>query len=202
MDIDAAAVSAAGLQAETLISSSGRSWRADFGGGILSQAEVERGDDQMTGPYPLAVMLSGTFPDTHGGAEPPAWPDAAAADAEAAGPAAPATALMPAPSQLLVIGCAKMFDDMVLQGAQNALLLLNAVDYLAGSEDVLTIRSRQLTQRTIGDVPAGQKLLWQLVTWVTMPALFIVLGVVRAVRRTGAAARYRRELRAAGEGRS
>jgi ABC-2 type transport system permease protein len=202
VQVDAAAVSAAGLRAETLISSSDRSWLADFGGGMLSQAQIDPDGNEMTGPYPLAVLLDGEFPDTFGGGEPPAWPDAAAADADVAGPTAPAAALSPAPSRLLVVGCAKMFDDMVLQGAQNALLLLNAVDYLAGSEDVLTIRSRQLTQRTIGDVPAGQKLLWQLLTWVTMPALFIVLGVVRAVRRSGAAARYRRDLRAAGEGRS
>ena len=110
------------------------------------------------------------------------------------GPTA-ATPLNPAASQLLVFGCAKMFDDMVLQGAQNALLLLNAVDYLAGSEDLLTIRSKQLTQRTIRPVQTGEKLVWQVFVVALMPVVFIIVGIVRTAKRRGDAARYRRNLR-------
>ena len=40
---------------------------------------------------------------------------------------------------------------------QNALLLLNAVDYLAGSPDLLNIRSKTLTQRVIKPVDAKRE---------------------------------------------
>ena len=197
VDLDKARLAEHGLTYETLFSSSGRSWRADFGSGMLTVTELDPAGKEMAGPSPLAVLVNGEFPDTFAGKEPPAWPAAAggeAADAAAAGPT-PIAPLYPEASRLLVVGCAKMFDDMVLQGGQNALLLLNAVDFLAGSEDLLTIRSKQLTERTIRPVQAGEKILWQVVVIALVPILFIVVGVVRSAQRRGEAARYRRELR-------
>ena len=196
VDVDKAALSQHGLTAETLVSSSSRCWRADFGGGLLSATQLDPAGKESAGPQSLAVLLEGVFPDAYSQSGPPAWPTAANED-----PAAPsmgptvATPLNPAASQLLVFGCAKMFDDMVLQGAQNALLLLNAVDYLAGSEDLLTIRSKQLTQRTIRPVQTGEKLVWQVFVVALMPVVFIIVGIVRTAKRRGDAARYRRNLR-------
>ena len=136
----------------------------------------------MLDPQPLMVLVEGLFPDTFGGGEAPAWPEdpAAAAsedDADAMGPepADTGTPLQPAPARLVLIGSAKMYDDAVLGGAQNALLLLNAVDYLAGNESLLSIRSKQLTQRTIRPVQAGEKIVWQIATVALIPALFVVI---------------------------
>ncbi len=196
VDVDAAQLSSAGLMSETLVSSSSRSWRADFGGGLLSATQQDPRGKDMTGPEPLAVLVSGEFPDTFADVGPPEWPaapDPQAMAAEPTGPAAP-TLLQPQASQLLLVGCAKMFDDSILQAPQNALFLLNAVDYLAGSEELLTIRSKQLTQRTLKQVSAGEKQFWYAFVWLLMPAAFIVLSIVRTVRRNEAAARYRREL--------
>jgi ABC-type uncharacterized transport system involved in gliding motility auxiliary subunit len=146
------------------------------------------------------VLVEGEFPDTFAGREVPAWPETPDADEdeEAAGPEPVDTGapLEPAPSSLLLVGSAKMFDDAVLGGAQNALLMLNSVDYLAGNRDLLTIRSKQLTQRTIRPVPAGEKVVWQIVTVALVPALFVILGVTRLARRRAEAARYRREIQA------
>jgi ABC-type uncharacterized transport system involved in gliding motility auxiliary subunit len=198
---DPARLSEHGLESEVLVSSSERSWLADFGGGMLSATQMDPAGKEMTGPHPLAVVVSGEFPDTFAGEEPPPWPatgaDAeAAADAQTAGPAA-VTPLRPAPSELMVVGCAKMFDDNVLQAAQNALLLLNGVDYLAGNEELLTIRSKQLTERTIRDVTAGEKLFWQVFTVAMMPAVFVVLGVLRTAQRRRESRQYQRRQRAA-----
>jgi ABC-2 type transport system permease protein len=191
--LDQGRLAANGLQVETLFTSSGRSWRAAFGGGMLTSAQIDPQGQEMLGPQPLAVLVEGSFPDVFAASGPPAWPADAAADEETAGPPA-ATPLLPQPAQLLLVGCAKMFDDMVLQGAQNALLLLNAVDYLSGSRDLLSIRSKQLTQRTIRPVAAGEKIAWQVFVLALMPVVFIVVGVVRSAKRRGEAARYRREL--------
>jgi len=198
---DAAVLSEHGLTAETLIRSSERSWLADFGTGLLTPTQIDPVGKEMTGPYPLAILVSGQFPDTFADQEVPAWPEPAS-DAEAAdaadAPAGPAVAtpLLPEPARLLAVGCAKMFDDNVLQAAQNALLLLNGVDYLAGSEELLTIRSKQLTQRTIRPVAAGEKLAWQIFVVALMPAVFVVLGVLRTAQRRREARRYQRQLRA------
>jgi ABC-type uncharacterized transport system involved in gliding motility auxiliary subunit len=200
--IDAAKLAEHGIATTTLISSSARSWSADFGAGMLTGTQIDPEGKAMEGEQPLMVLAEGEFPDTFSETGPPAWPaDAAAGDEEnpeePAGPAA-VTPLAPAATRLLLVGCAKMFDDNVLQGAQNALLLLNAVDYLAGSEELLTIRSKQLTARTIRPVSTGEKLLWQVVVVALMPVLFIIFGIMRMTRRRADAQRYRRSL----EGRS
>lgn len=197
IELDQDRLSAHELQTETLITSSYRSWRAPFGSGMLTAAQTNPAGKEMLGPQPLAVLVSGEFPDTFAGQEAPAWPQQSDLDDEALeAPVGPQTAtpLRPDPSRLLLVGSAKMFDDMVLQGAQNALLLLNAVDYLAGSEDLLSIRSKQLTQRTIRPVTAGERFFWQVVVIALVPIVFIIVGVARAARRRGEAARYRREL--------
>ena len=198
IDLDTAVLGQHGLSVETLVTSSERSWRGDFGGGMLSAAlRTERGQD-LLGAQPLMVLVEGQFPDTYADLDAlPDWPQSgeAADEAPAQGPEA-ATLLEPAAGRLILVGSAKMFDDAVLQGAQNALLLRNAVDFLAGSEDLLTIRSKQLTARTLRPIEAGEKLMWRLFVVVLVPVLFIILGVTRLARRRSESARYRRQLKA------
>ena len=102
--------------------------------------------------------------------------------------------LAPKPSQLILVGSAKMFDNNIIQGGQNALLLLNGVDYLAGSEALLSIRAKAMTARTIRPVATGEKALWRFLTIFLVPILIAVYGVVRQARRNRESARYRREL--------
>lgn len=199
IDIDGAALASAGLTSETLLSSSADAWRADFGTGTLMPTQLTPSGQDKLGRQPLAVLVEGSFPDAFSETGPPDWPvdPAAADDSGEVGPgtAARPTALEPAAGRLLLVGCAKMFDDAVLQGAQNALMLMNSVDFLAGNEDLLTIRSKQLTQRTIRPVKAGEKIVWQIVVLVLVPVLFVIIGVVRKAKRRNEAARYLRELR-------
>ncbi len=198
IEFDQARLTEHGLSVETLFSSSSRSWRSAFGTGTLSAPQIDPSGKQMLGPQPLAVLVEGQFPDSFDASGPPAWTSGGMdEDAEEAGDQAgplSVAPLLPRPAQLVLVGSAKMFEDMVLQAAQNALLLLNAVDYLSGSRDLLTIRSKQLTQRTIRPVAAGEKIVWQIFVLALMPIAFILVGVVRSAKRRGEAARYRREL--------
>jgi ABC-type uncharacterized transport system involved in gliding motility auxiliary subunit len=84
-----------------------------------------------------------------------------------------------------------MFDDNILGAGQNALLLLNAVDFLAGSKELLDIRSKTLTQRVIKPVEAKQKMVWRFVAVLLVPILIAVFGIARATMRRKEAARYR-----------
>ena len=147
----------------------------------------------VTGPHPLAVMVEGQFPDTYAGREIPAWP-AAAVPADSLDPLAAGPEPLPAdpqPGQLLLIGSAKMFDDNIISAPQNALLLLNAVDYLVGSRDLLAIRSKILTRRVIRPVSANEKLVWRIAVVFLVPVLLAAYGIVRAGVRRRDAASYR-----------
>jgi ABC-2 type transport system permease protein len=198
--VDSARQSELGLTATTLVSSSGDCWSEPWSEGVLSPAIFRPEGKKRLGPQPLAVLIEGQFPDTYAGREVPRWPadPAAAAEGEEspleAGPDIPAP-VTPAPGQLLVIGSAKMFDDNIVGAMQNPLLLMNAADYLAGSQELLSIRSKILTQRVIKQVDQGGKIFWRVVTIFLVPTIFAIYGFTRAAMRRKEANRYRQELK-------
>ncbi len=189
--VDSGKLQQAGLTPLTLMTSSANCWQVDFTPAPLTGQDLDRKGRQMLGPQPLAVLVEGLFPDAFASSGPPAWPAAGEGAAPQLGTVAP---LSPKPSQLILVGSAKMFDNAVIQGGQNALLLLNGVDYLAGSEALLSIRAKSMTARTIRPVATGEKALWRFVTIFLVPILVAVYGVMRQVRRNRESARYRREL--------
>ena len=88
-----------------------------------------------------------------------------------------------------------MFDDSLLGAMQNGLLLMNGVDYLAGSQALLSIRAKSLTNRVIKPVDAQAKLFWRLFTVLLVPVVIAAYGIFRAGLRRKEAARYRDNLR-------
>lgn len=196
--VDVGKLSALGLTATNLIESSGRNWTAPFSDGPVAGAVFQAAGKTMTGPQPLAVLVEGIVPDAFADREVPAWPDPDAAQADSAAAATqgpePGEAA-PQPTRLLVLGSAKMFDDNIIAAPQNALLLLNAIDWLAGSEELLSIRAKALTQRVIRPVGDNEKLFWRLVVVFLVPAILTVYGLLRAASRRREAARYRESVR-------
>lgn len=198
---DLETLSANGLQATNLIESSPNCWTEVFANGPVPGSTLDPNNKQMLGPQPLAVLLEGTFPDLWAGRAVPEWPQTAAegeGEDPAAGPDGPPAPIEGVPAKLFVIGSAKMFDDSILAAHQNALLLLNAVDYLAGSTELLSIRAKTLTQRVIRPTTDGEKLMWRIFVVLVVPVILAVYGITRAsLRRKGAAA-YRQELKRRG----
>jgi len=194
--LDTAVLAQNELAATTLMTSSARCWESDFAPGTVAPAVFDPTGKEMLGEQPLAVLVEGTFPDTFAETGVPEWPaqPAAADTTAAAGPEPGVRPLLPAPGRLLLTGCAKMFDDNLIQGAQNALVLLNSVDYLTGSEALLSIRAKTMTARTIRQVPTGEKAVWRFVTIFLVPVLLAVYGIVRSANRRREATRYRRSL--------
>jgi ABC-2 type transport system permease protein len=189
--LDSSKLQQANLTPQTLMTSSATCWQEDFMTAPLTAQDFDRNGHTMLGPQPLAVLVEGLFPDAFASSSPPAWPAAGEGAVPEIGVVAP---LVPKPSQLILVGSAKMFDNNVIQGGQNALLLINGVDYLAGSEALLSIRAKAMTERTIRPVAAGEKALWRFLTIFLVPILIAVYGVVRQVRRNRESVRYRREL--------
>jgi len=192
---DAARLQENGLTATTLASSSDDCWEESWSEGPLPGASLSPAGKTMLGAQPLVMLVEGQFPDTFAASGPPAWPTAAADTAAAPGPQ-PEPAVTPGPGALLLVGDAKMFDDNILSGVPgNALLLLNAADYLAGSREVLSMRAKTLTQRVIKPVSAEAKRWYRVFTVFLVPLLVAAFGITRAVLRRQAAARYRSSLR-------
>jgi ABC-type uncharacterized transport system involved in gliding motility auxiliary subunit len=137
--------------------------------------------------YPLMVLVSGQFPDAFAGQPRPAWPPASQPGmppqpAEEEGEAEP---VEPAPGRLILIGCAEPFSDSFLQaeGAQNKDLLMNSVDVLALGDDLINVRSKQLTQRTIERPEPGTRVFWKTVNYAGVNGLILLIGIAVAVAR-------------------
>jgi ABC-type uncharacterized transport system involved in gliding motility auxiliary subunit len=202
---DETVLAANSLTATSLMTSSDNCWTVPWSDGpVLSDMLAVQGKN-MLGAQTVAMLVEGQFPDTFEGREVPAWPAPTAPEGEAldplaAGPLTPAP-VTPQPGTMFLVGGAKMFDDNILAAQQNALLLLNAVDYLAGSHELLAIRSKTLTQRVIKPVDANQKMAWRLFAVLLVPVCLAVFGFMRAgVRRRDAAA-YRSQFKRAGSSR-
>jgi len=192
-------LAADGLEITDLMFSSDEVWTEPWSEGPVTQAMLSPEGKNKLGAQPLAVLVEGIFPDTFEGREVPAWPGAESDQTGMDDPlsdiqAQPAP-VEPAPGSLFLVGSAKMFDDNILGAGQNALLLLNAVDFLAGSQDLLDIRSKTLTQRVIKPVDAKQKMVWRLFGVFLVPVLLAGYGIMRAGMRRKEAARYREATR-------
>ena len=186
------------LHQTVLMTSSDKTWSAPFAAGPIAAEMLQPDGQQILGRQPLALLLEGIFPDASRETGLPDWPAAAAPAADQQSPPAEtpdfASGLDQHETRLVVIGCAKMFDDNIIQGAQNALLLLNSVDYLSGSESLLSIRAKALTQRVIKPTSAGEKLFWRAAVVFLVPLLLAVYGFARAAVRRKEATRYRQQL--------
>lgn len=189
VDTDAAKLSAAHLKATTLMSSSPDCWREPWSAGPVTTQMITPAGKKMLGAQPLAVMVEGIFPDAWAGRPTPAWPEAAGAAAGEPGP------ISPQEGRLMVVGCARMFDDNLIGAMQNGLLMMNGVDYLSGSQALLSIRAKALTSRVIKPVDAQGKVFWRLFTVLVVPTAIAGYGIARGGMRRKEAARYRDSLR-------
>jgi len=185
LEIDDARLNEHELANTVLFTSSAETWREPYSAGVMAGSLFSPEGKRMSPNLPLAVEVQGRFPDAWGGDAPPDWPDAG--DEEVAD--SPVAPLMGEEARLIVVGCAKMFDDMALQAGHNSLFLLNAVDGLAHGEDLISIRSKLLTQRVIRPVSDGEKVIFRILTVVLIPVLLVVFGLMRASKRRKEAAR-------------
>jgi ABC-type uncharacterized transport system involved in gliding motility auxiliary subunit len=195
ISIDADQASAHDLQVTELIRSSDDTWTEPWTDGPVTSAMMNPEGKTNTGALPLAVLVQGQFPDAFADRDIPAWPENAPAEPGLEDPLggiqAPPGPVDPAPGSLVLFGSAKMFDDNILPAGQNALLLLNAIDFLAGSKDLLDIRSKTLTQRVIKQVDAKEKMFWRIIGVLLFPVIIAAFGIIRAGMRRKEAARYR-----------
>jgi len=197
--LDDEGLAAKGLTATTVFTGSDKAWVVDKTSGMLANEDLDPEGHPALQEPPLCVLVEGQFPDPWEGKPVPAWP-APADTTDAAGPDMAAAAdSTTGPGRLLMVGCSKLFEDMLIEQAGHAALLLNSVDALTLGEDLISIRSKTFESRTFGAVSDGKKLAFRIVNMALVPLLLVGVGLGGRFRRRREAEEYA-ERQAQGQG--
>ena len=161
LTVDQRALDRHKLTVKVLMRSSEESWLipASRMETISPTARPSRGDPR--GPFPLAVLVEGEFPDAQGRSE---------ASAAAAG-------------KLLVIGAVTPFQEQLIETGGHLHFLMNAVDTLSLGEDLIQIRAKQPVDRTIRPIAAATKAWWRFFVSFLMPLAIAGVGWARLLLR-------------------
>jgi len=161
-----------GLTAQTLISTSDRAWAYPWKGGWLPP-DIFTATDYLPGPQPLAVALTGPFPE------------AAFVEKEEGRAALELVGTAPsADGALLLIGSSEMFknEHLLTPGFQHDQLLLNAVARMAYGEELAILQARRPTPRGFAFQSAEAKNLWRALVVGLGPLLFLGYALYRRAR--------------------
>ena len=192
------------LTATTIFSGSETAWIVDKKAGQLQLADLEIEGHPLLEHPSLAVLVEGVFPDPWADQDEPEWPASVADTTEAAdgpaeeeaGPAPP-----PEPGRLLVVGCSKMFEEMLLGQAGHALFLLNSVDAMTLGDDLISIRSKQFGQRTFSEVSDTGRRVFIFVNTLLIPLVVLAIWIGNRMRRQRQARAYAVQLASGGTSR-
>ena len=168
--VDAAAVAAAGMSAQPLISTSDQAWSFAWQGGWLPP-EVFAPTDLLPGPQALALRLDGPFPRVE------LAEDDQGRQQFVPEPVAPGAV----PGTLVLVGCSEMFknDYLYAAGFEHDRLLLNAVAQLAYGADMAALQARHPGPRGFAFRSPRAKVSWRLFAVGAGPLAIVLLGLYR-----------------------
>ncbi len=82
-------------------------------------------------------------------------------------------------SRMIVAGDSEFFADSKTASEENINLFLNLADWLTADETMISIRSKDITQRPLKKVGEGTKSVIKIINMLLIPLLFSALGVFR-----------------------
>ena len=184
LDVSDELIDQARLKKTVLFTSSDRSWEAPYHGGNIEKESLEFPAAGSRGKYPLGLLLEGNFSNIFEGQDMPEWPktgaDAAAKDqAAAAPPKAKAVMENPMPGKLIIIGCARMFNNDLITNSGNLGLFGNIIDGLCIGSDIITIRAKSYVSRDIRKVSDNQKVLYRFAAVFLVPLGLALFALAR-----------------------
>lgn len=163
-----------GIDAQTLVATSERSWVYPWSGGWLPP-DVFSSTDYLPGRQPLAVLLKGRFDradpiENESGRTDLVLTDKAQGEGE-----------------LLLIGSSEMFKNEYLyaDGFQHDQFLLNATAQMAYGEALAELQARRPVSRGFAFQSAQAKSLWRAFAIGLAPMLFAAYGALRLRRLRG-----------------
>ena len=171
----------------TLFTSSDFAWTqpsAGYGNVIIREPHP---DDALK-HAPLGMLFEGRFPAGYAGQEVPEWPrqyntsgDDSESDTTAS--AVPITGESQ-DNKLIVMGSAWMFHNEVLQSLNShRALLMNCVDALTLGDDLINIRSKNISVRTIRATSGFEKAASKFFVIWFPPMVFVALGILLTFKR-------------------
>ena len=91
-------------------------------------------------------------------------------------------------SQIILITDSKfMSDDGGGAAGENHIFIMNAVDYLLGDRELITLRSREITSRPLEDLEDAEKSRWKWIN-ILLPSILVVgFGFIQLKRENGRA---------------
>jgi hypothetical protein len=191
-----------GLKSTVLFTSSPKSWETEYTGTTPLGAENTK-PSAYAGKLPLAIMVSGQFPDPYENQPAPKWQD----EPDSVPASMQTSSIVKAPGKLMLVGASEIFDDQFIPGGDyqgqrppHEDLLLKAVEGLTLSEDLLQISSKSVQVRFLKETSPLAKILWRLFTILLAPAAIITLGVARMLMRQKRRQIYRAMLEQSGGG--
>lgn len=137
---------------------------------------LQRTTDPATmneGPYVLGIALDGIFKSYYQDKEVPRG------DTTAAPPASSSVISESPTTRIVVVGDGHIAEDAYQSDPSNMTFLLNMVDWLALDEDLMRIRTREVTSRPLVDVSEGVKTTVKYANIFAPPALVILIGLFR-----------------------
>lgn len=171
---------------EILFTSSEHSWTRDTHGYGPVNTE-EPSEEAMLRYQPLGIYLEGKFPSSFVGQPKPDWPkDPTAGEENAAAPDTAREALGEAkPAKIIAMGSSNLFKSQVLRNiSSHRALLQNSVDALSLGEDLIKIRSKNISARRIRPTTMTEKFWAKVFVIWFMPLVFVVLGIYLALTRS------------------
>ena len=86
-------------------------------------------------------------------------------------------------SQLILISDSKFISDAGGGGApENHIFVMNAVDYLFGDRELISLRSREITNRPLEELDDKEKSRWKWINILLPSILIIGFGFIRIKR--------------------
>jgi len=171
------------LQGIELFSSSQNSWAKGEPFDLNPQQRQRATGDMKT--YPLAVAVSGRFESFYADKPVPEVQELEGGSPESTPPQEPDTGetISESPeTQIVVVGNARFVTNRFLgQFRTNGLFFENAVDWLTVGSDLISIRSRFVTNRPLKQISEGSKLFVRIINICGASFLVILFGLIRFI---------------------
>lgn len=198
LKMNEAKIKSQNLEAKILLSSSAASWTVPFEPGILTPQQLEFQPQSQKGPLPVALLAQGQFADAFEGKPVPDWPKESElpeppAEIEDKSKASP-LAITPAPGKLVLTGAVTFLQKHLIKGGGHLNFFLNSIDALTLGDELVTIRSKQPIDRSIGRVSTTSKVVWRFFVTVFVPLVIAVIGALRVFLRRQSKQNYLKNL--------
>ncbi|MFH1678600.1 MAG: Gldg family protein [Candidatus Omnitrophota bacterium] len=171
------------LDVRTLFTSSPHAWTVAYHEGNITEEDVTPPAANKRRSFPLAVFVTGYFPDAFEGKQVPPWPEDRKKEQEGFQAPAEERNISPKHGKFILVGCSQMFTKKLLETGGHIQFFLNSVDAISLGEKLIGVRSKVPIDRSIGKISSAAKFGWRIFAIGLVPVLLCIIGSVRVFMR-------------------